>query len=33
MAIEDRIEAIPILRSLALVFSWRVTIVAKKGPS
>jgi hypothetical protein len=33
MAIEDRIEAIPILRSLALIFSWRVTIVARKGPA
>jgi hypothetical protein len=33
MAIEDRVLAIPVLRSLALTFAWRVTIVATKGPS
>lgn len=31
MAIEDRVMAIPVLRSFALSFSWRVTIVATKG--
>lgn len=33
MAIEEKVESISFLRSLALTFAWRVTIVARKGRS